>query len=90
MKARHLPAIKLVKKPIAVPVCEACKEFRPDCEVPDGDGTIRMCWLCAHQFIDHELPLEQCMGGQCECLPEAVYPESVIAARREHVQGMVN
>ena len=86
MKSRHLPAIKLVKKPIAVPVCVSCKEFRPDCEVPHGDGTIRMCWLCAHHFIDHEQPLHLCCEAECECLPEAVYPESVIATRREHLQ----
>jgi len=79
-----LPAIRLVKKPIAIVVCVACKEFRPDCEVPHGEGTLPMCWPCAHHFVDHQQPLEECMAAQCECLPEVIYPESVIAARREH------
>lgn len=80
MRARHLHAVK--PKVIAVAVCCGCKEFRPDCQVPNGDGILLMCWICAHHFIDHEQPLHKLLHADCECLPEAVYPESVILKRR--------
>lgn len=51
--------------------------------MPAGNGTLAMCWCCAHAFVDHRVKLELCPVHECECLPEAIYPERVIKARRE-------
>jgi hypothetical protein len=63
-------------------VCCGCKVYRPDCQVPHDDGVLLMCWICAHQFLDHGKQLGQLMHSVCDCKPEAVYPESVILKRR--------
>jgi len=72
------------QQPAAViPACEACGAFQPECLVPDGEGSLALCWLCAHAHVDHGCELGRCAVHECECLPEAIYPEKVLAARRE-------
>lgn len=69
--------------PAPLPACEACGAFQPECVVPNGDGTLSLCWLCAHAHVDHGAALSVCVVHECECLPEAIYPEKVLATRRE-------
>lgn len=49
----------------------------PECMVPIGEGALGMCWLCAHNVIDH--------GGavgavvlDCGCKREDIYPPHVL------------
>lgn len=62
-------------------VCAACKAFAAECMVPHGEGSLSMCWLCAHHVVDHEVPLARAMEAQCECAPEDIYPVRVLKAR---------
>ncbi len=80
-KAREMPRFPK-REPAPIPACEACGAFQPDCLVPDGEGALAMCWPCAHAHVDHGTELGKCAVHECECLPEAVYPEKVLAARR--------
>ena len=66
-----------------VPACAGCGAFQPDCLVPHGEGAIAMCWMCAHAHVDHGCALDDTAKHECECLPEAIFPERVIKARRE-------
>lgn len=57
------------------PACELCNVMAPECELPVGDGSKAVCWLCAHDATEHA------DGSKCECEPAAVYPAHVIARR---------
>jgi hypothetical protein len=81
-KAREMPPFQQ-QPAAAIPACEACGAFQPECLVPDGEGSLALCWLCAHAHVDHGCELGRCAVHECECLPEAIYPEKVLAARRE-------
>lgn len=63
-------------------MCCGCDAFKAEVLVPHGEGAIAMCWLCAHAHVDHEVPISKCLGHECECPPEAVYPERMIKARQ--------
>lgn len=62
--------------------CTACRAFVAECQTPIGEGSAPTCWLCAHHIVEHGRALEDAMHGQCECLPEDVYPASVITRQR--------
>lgn len=81
-KAREMPCCPK-REPTAIPACEACGAFQPECLVPDREGAIAMCWPCAHAFVDHGTHISRCVIFECECPPESVYPERVLAARRK-------
>jgi len=71
----------------AIPACEACGALQPECVVPDGEGTLALCWPCAHAHVDHGCELGRCAVHECECLPTEIYPKNsayykVIANRR--------
>ena len=75
MKARDLPRVEAVKPP-PVPVCAACKVFRPEVLVPYDDGAVECCYLCAHHIAEHGCKLEEAVECECECLPTEIYPRS--------------
>jgi hypothetical protein len=81
-KAREMPRFPK-REPAPIPACEACGAFQPDCLTPDGEGALAMCWPCAHAHVDHGCELGKCAVHECDCLPEAIYPEKVLASRRE-------
>jgi hypothetical protein len=58
---------------VTISCCEACGA-RPNCEVPNGDGTLSLCWPCAHAHADHELPLLQVAVFKCNCAAADIYP----------------
>ncbi len=80
-KARELPSYPK-REQAQIPACEACGAFTPECVVPEGGGTLALCWLCAHAHVDHGCPLGSCAVHECECLPEDIYPAKVLADRR--------
>ncbi len=86
MRSRDLPRF-VGEKPAEKPVCRSCKTFTPDVLVPVGQGAISLCWICAHHVIEHGVPLDKAGAGECECLPEAIYPESLLAARGRFVKA---
>lgn len=57
--------------------CRACKTFAPECLVPVGDLAVPMCWLCAHHYVDHDVPLGQAHAAECDCMPHDIYPGRV-------------
>ncbi len=59
--------------------CRACGDWVAECEVPVLDGALPMCWLCAHQVVDHGVALHAAPTARCECLPWEVYPRDVFA-----------
>ena len=61
--------------------CTACKAFAAECQVPIGEGSAAMCWLCAHHVVDHEVAIHEAATAECECTPENVYPMRVLQAR---------
>lgn len=78
---RHIPSIH--PAPAAIDACEACGAFNAECLVPDdSDGAMALCWPCAHAHVDHGVELAAAGAHECECMPEAIYPEKVLAARR--------
>lgn len=82
LKGREMPRYTMpVRSPVKIPACEGCGAFTPECVVPNGAGTLALCWLCAHAYVDHQCELSKCAVHECECLPEAIYPESVIKRR---------
>ena len=80
-KARELPPFP-IKPPPEIPACAGCGAFQPQCLVPDGEGALAMCWLCAHAHVDHGCALDATAVHECECLPEAIFPERLIKERR--------
>ncbi len=54
--------------------CRACRTFAPECLVPVGDDALPMCWLCAHHVIEHDVALQAAHSAECDCLPQAIYP----------------
>lgn len=68
--------------PAEKPLCAGCKAWAVECLMPHGEGAIGMCWLCAHAAIAHDCPLRRTAKHECECAPEEIYPQSVIARRR--------
>lgn len=57
--------------------CVACKAFKAECQVPIGEGSTAMCWLCAHHVVDHDTPVHEASTAECECSPSAIYPAHV-------------
>lgn len=70
MKSRKLPRYHAPARGES-PACAACRAFVPEC-VYQGRA---LCWLCAHHIVDHGCSLHAAPMGECECLPEAIYPE---------------
>jgi hypothetical protein len=79
LKARDLPLAEPAPRAVD-PSCAACRSFRPECLVPDGEGALAMCWLCAHQVVEHGRALADAMIGECDCLPTEIYPRSFFGA----------
>lgn len=63
------------------PACHACKAMAPTCNAPVGEGSLPMCWLCAHQVVEHGWSLEQAGRELCGCLPRDIFPLEVLTAR---------
>ena len=74
MKAFDLKRVTAPPPPPEPKLCVACKGFRAECVVPVGEGSVPMCWLCAHHVVDHECALHDAATAECECLPHEVYP----------------
>jgi hypothetical protein len=66
------------REPVVIP-CVACGA-KPNSDVPDGAGTLPLCWACAHAHVDHELALSRCAVHACDCAAANIYPAKVIAA----------
>jgi hypothetical protein len=64
--------------------CVACKAFKAECQVPVGEGSAAMCWLCAHHVVDHETPVHEAATAECECDPKDIYPAEVQRFRMQH------
>lgn len=60
--------------PVEKVACRSCKTFAAECEAPVGEGSIPMCWICAHHVVEHGKPVEHAYVGECECLPSEIYP----------------
>lgn len=76
-----LENLREVKHPSGPRVCVACKCWTAECHAPVGEGSAVMCWLCAHQVVDHDVPLHEAMNACCECTPDQVYPKAVLERR---------
>jgi hypothetical protein len=70
-------------KPVERKACQACKAFAAECEVPDGEGALSLCWPCAHHIVDHGVTVENAAMAECECHPYQIYPD-----RRDRVDGV--
>lgn len=77
MKIAQLAIVKQ-PQPVAKKVCLACKAFVAECLVPVGDGAMQMCWLCAHQVIEHDAPLHTAHSAECACRRDEIYPKAVL------------
>ena len=80
-------------EPPTPPACAACRAFRPEALVPDGDGCVELCWLCAHHVTEHEVALEHAGDARCKCRSGDIYPADVLARRQyaahaEPTEGM--
>lgn len=84
MKLADLREVKH-PKPAEPKACLACKAFIAECVVPVGEGSAPMCWLCAHQVVDHNVPLHEACTAECECTPDQVYPVRVYQAQQRPV-----
>lgn len=62
------------------PSCTNCRTMMPECFAPWGDGTLALCWLCAHALLEHGATLGAPLED-CSCSPADVYPPDVQAAR---------
>lgn len=82
MKARDLPRVKPYVPP-PPPTCVACKHWQPEVQVPEGSGSVGMCWLCAHHVVDHGATFAGAPHAQCECLPTEIYPRSFFGPNDE-------
>lgn len=58
-------------------LCAACKGYRAECVAPVGEGSMHLCWLCAHHVVDHGVAPELAITAECECLPHEIYPGRV-------------
>jgi hypothetical protein len=71
---------RLPRYPSAIPsdppVCAACSTFRPEVVVSTTPDThAALCWICAHHVVEHGAPVAHARVGECECAPEAIYPD---------------
>ncbi len=67
-------------KPVVIESCACCKVFVPECLVPVGESAVPMCWACAHHVTEHETPMHETYGAECECMPHEIYPHDVLVA----------
>lgn len=73
-KAFDLERVPPPPPPPEPKLCVACQGFRAECLAPVGEGSVALCWLCAHHVVDHECKLEDAPEAECECLPHQIYP----------------
>lgn len=82
MKSREL-ARYVPPMPPPPPSCQSCRVLAPDCLLPDGHGSIDLCWICAHQIVEHGHELGRAAAkARCSCTPHEIYPSDTAA---EHV-----
>lgn len=68
---RFVPPPPAPKPTCCAPGCT----LSPDVVVPLGEGVINLCWLCAHQHVDHNVSLSECATSErCEHTPDEIYP----------------
>lgn len=59
-----------------------CGVMMADCFVPVGDEAVPACWICAHDYVEHDRPLGGGTSGvPCSCAKEDIYPTDVLEAR---------
>lgn len=58
-----------------------CGVWLATCVVPVGDGAVAACWLCAHDYVEHERALGSSAGTPCDCPKSEIYPPDVLARR---------
>lgn len=60
-----------------------CRAFKAECLVPvvGEEDAIAACWVCAHDYLEHDRPLGTAPGLPCDCSREQIYPARVIAER---------
>lgn len=62
------------------PACR-CGVFVAECEVPVGDDVIAACWICAHDYLEHDREIGPTAALPCACPLSEIYPADVIEAR---------
>jgi hypothetical protein len=79
-----LDQLTVFPKPVVVekPACDCCKAFAPECLVPMGDGAMKMCWLCAHAVVEHDVPVDSALHHRCKCSAQDIYPATSAQATR--------
>ena len=84
MKALELPAF--VEPERAPACCDRCGAFRPevvlDVVIPPA-VRFRLCWICAHDVLEHGAPLGELAPviQHCGCGREHIFPPHVLALR---------
>lgn len=61
-------------------ICE-CGILLAECVLPHGDGSVALCWVCAHDYTEHGAEPGTRSGVSCGCSAVDIYPADVIAAR---------
>ncbi len=74
MRAFNLPRITPPPPPPEPETCGACKAYRAECVAPVGEGSMALCWLCAHHVVDHGVAPGLATTAECECTPDKIYP----------------
>lgn len=71
-----LDELSRIQKPVVMekPACSCCHAFAPECLVPMGDGALAACWQCAHQIVEHEVPVDEAWRTRCKCSASEIYP----------------
>ncbi len=82
MKSHDL--LPFVPPVVEKPKCASCEVFQPEVLVPMGEGSLSMCWLCAHHVVEHNTSVQHARVGQCECSLEEIYPQRVLEARNSY------
>jgi len=76
--------VEVVRVEKKMPLCPC--GFQADCLVPDGDGAVAMCWMCAHYATEH--PEAPPRAPLCDCAYGEIYPKDVIDLQyRRRLQG---
>lgn len=64
------------------PTCR-CGVMLAECAVPVGAAAVPACWVCAHDYVEHDRPIGGGTSGvPCGCPLESIYPPDVVALRR--------
>lgn len=60
------------------PTLCACGVFQSTCVLPRGDGSVALCWGCAHDYTEHGAEPGE-LAERCDCAHDEIFPPDMLS-----------